>query len=400
MPDKTLLYVTQVIPEPTGSGLAMRAYQVLKALSLSHTVFLLVIGRSIWKQSIPAALSMCREIQYVPVGLPDRELATRLLLYKFRPEAFVKRFSQPVEWGFISRQRILKISRAYEERQFDVLHAFRLYTTPFAEPFFSRSGFQQLDLDDIDSETRSSISRIYSDNSESTKALRNQQEAKLYETLERNILPKWKRVFVCSDPDKGKLQRMYGHSDVQVLPNIVSAPPSVPAKDPANVFRFLFVGSFYYYPNEDAILYFCERVLPIIRDAIRCAVYVTGAGMSRELRRRLIRIPEVKIAGFVPDLTKMYRQADAVIAPIRAGGGTRMKILEAFSYQTPVITTSTGIYGIEAKDEEHCLIADTPEQFGEQCIRISNHPELRSTLSAKALSLVQTSYSTHSISFD
>ena len=362
MPARTLLYLTQVIPEPTGSGLAMRAYQVLKALSSSFDIYLLVIGRSVRKRFVSSVLAVCRQIEYVPVMPPDCELLTRLLLYKFRPDLFVKHFSQPVEWGFISKKRIQRVSHVFGDRQFDVLHAFRLYTAPFAEPFRSRSGFQQLDLDDIDSETRNSISRIYFDDSEITKALTNRKEAEIYAALERITLPEWKRVFVCSEPDKQKLQRMYGHPDVPVLPNVVSI-PTVPAKEPGDAFRFLFVGSFYYYPNEDAILYFCERILPIIRQAVRCVVSVTGGGMSRKLKRRLIRIPEVRITGFLSNLTQIYSRADAVIAPVRAGGGTRIKILEAFSYQTPVITTSAGIYGIDAQDQDHCLIADSPEKI-------------------------------------
>src|SRR5262249_25801275 len=143
-----LLYITQAIPMRTGSGLAMRAYQNLKAFSLRYSVYLLIIGRSLRQRSIPSDLSMCQELRYVPAApLSDRDLLLRPFVYKFRPAVLVTSFSEPLEWGFISHRSIRVVSRAFGNMRFDVVHAFRLCPSPFAEPFFSRSDFRQLDLD-------------------------------------------------------------------------------------------------------------------------------------------------------------------------------------------------------------------------------------------------------------
>ena len=91
-------------------------------------------------------------------------------------------------------------------------------------------------------------------------------------------------------------------------------------------------------------------------------------------------------------MEEIYERSDAVIIPLRAGGGTRIKALEAFSYQKPVISTSIGMEGIRAQNESHVLIGDTASQFAFQCLRLmKNHP-LRKKLADNSFTLVRELY--------
>ena len=101
----------------------------------------------------------------------------------------------------------------------------------------------------------------------------------------------------------------------------------------------------------------------------------------------------MRLIGAVPDVAGEYADADAVIVPVRAGGGTRIKVLEAFAYRRPLITTSAGLEGIEALPEEHCLIADTPGEFATQCLRLMRNPELGREVAERAYALVTSRYS-------
>jgi glycosyltransferase involved in cell wall biosynthesis len=121
-------------------------------------------------------------------------------------------------------------------------------------------------------------------------------------------------------------------------------------------------------------------------------VNIAGFGDMRPLRP-LIRIPEVRLIGAVPEVQPWMEEADAVVVPVRAGGGTRIKILEAFSFQRPVVSTSTGTEGIAARDGEHLLISDTPEKFAGQCLRLMSDPALGARLAANARRLVEDEYS-------
>ena len=100
------------------------------------------------------------------------------------------------------------------------------------------------------------------------------------------------------------------------------------------------------------------------------------------------------LLGSVDEVGPYYQEADAAIVPLRAGGGTRVKILEAFALQVTVVSTSKGIEGLEVIHGQHVLIADTPLAFAEQCAKLMADPSLRGNLAQNAKSLVASKYST------
>jgi glycosyltransferase involved in cell wall biosynthesis len=109
--------------------------------------------------------------------------------------------------------------------------------------------------------------------------------------------------------------------------------------------------------------------------------------------RVLSRYPEVELLGYVDDLAAAYVASDVVIVPIRGGGGTRIKVLEAFSYRKPVVSTSIGTEGIQVEHGTHLLIGDTPEEFGWHCVDLMRDPERGEALIQAALCLVKAEYS-------
>jgi glycosyltransferase involved in cell wall biosynthesis len=92
-----------------------------------------------------------------------------------------------------------------------------------------------------------------------------------------------------------------------------------------------------------------------------------------------------------------YHRADAVVAPLRAGSGTRIKILEAMSYRRPVVSTPAGIEGLAARDGEHLLVGDTAEAFACQCVRLMEVPSLGERLSRDAFDLCVARYTSTAV---
>jgi glycosyltransferase involved in cell wall biosynthesis len=217
------------------------------------------------------------------------------------------------------------------------------------------------------------------------------------EDREDAVLRDFDRVYVCSEVDRASL-RPRARAELCILPNAVRLPQPSAAGPRQIPFTFLFVGSLGYYPNEDAAIYFCQEVLPLLRrqarSPFRCVIVGTGA---REAVTGLGRLPEVEVVGAVPDVGPWYREANVVVVPIRAGGGTRIKILEAFSYRRPVVTTSVGIEGIDAQDGVHVLIGDTPAAMARRCLRLMDEPELVGRLSHHAFLLLQRSYTIEAV---
>ena len=123
---------------------------------------------------------------------------------------------------------------------------------------------------------------------------------------------------------------------------------------------------------------------------------VVGTGAGKRLRQ-ITADCGMQMIGEVPDIAPWYQNSGAVVVPVRAGGGTRIKVLEAFSHRRPVVSTSIGIEGIDARDNEQVLIADTPELFAECLVRLMDDRRLRDRLAENAFSLFSQHYSAEAI---
>ncbi|HSS73974.1 MAG TPA: glycosyltransferase [Gaiellaceae bacterium] len=331
-----LLYVTPVLPSLTGNGLAMRAGSVLRALARHHSVHLHVLPiYARWDDLlVPELASLCNGVtEGVAIETPT---------------------------------------------PFDVLHVFRLAALPFARRCAAAD--RHVDLDDIEPQTYRRLAELHRLNSDETGAQAMEAEAARYEPLLEEALASWDRVYVCSELDRARL----GARTLRVLPNVVE--PSMRAERGDGLFTFLFVGNLDYYPNGDAVRWFATGVLPALRALAPAPFRVLVAGNGAAP-------PELEHAGAVRDLRPCYAAADVVIVPLRAGGGTRIKILEAFAHGVPVVSTPIGAEGLEAMEGKQLLLAADAEAFAHRCAELMARPELRRSLAEQALHLVRGSYS-------
>jgi hypothetical protein len=127
----------------------------------------------------------------------------------------------------------------------------------------------------------------------------------------------------------------------------------------------VFPGGMVYGPNADGAEFFVNQVLPRLRRLVP-EVRVRLVGSVGKRVKHLGSIDSVTVTGVVPDITSELRRADILIAPIRYGGGTRIKILEGFAHQIPVVSTTLGHEGLEVVPGEHLLVADDPDEFAER----------------------------------
>ena len=187
-------------------------------------------------------------------------------------------------------------------------------------------------------------------------------------------------------------------AQVCVLPNALPISEALPPSAEPQPFTFLFIGTLGYYPNEDGICFFCNEVLPLIRPAAGrdVRVMIVGSGTTPAVRR-LAEDPDIRLVGAVHDVATAYREADVVVVPIRAGGGTRIKVLEAFSYLRPVVATSVGIEGIAARPGEHFLLGDTPAELAEQCLRLMASPSLAERVARAGHALFSSAYTVDAV---
>jgi len=286
--------------------------------------------------------------------------------------------------------------RAFDGVVFDIVHVFRIAMLPFARAYFGLPGQRprwHLDLDDIESISRARLAELYRLNGNGAMARWEQEQAKRAVATEADALRNFDRIYVCSEKDEAVL-RSRSHAELRVLPNALPPAGALQPKRGSETFTFLFVGTLGYYPNEDAIVYFCTEVMPLIQRFTQqqIEVAIVGGGATPVIRR-MADLSAVRLIGPVPDVAPWYAEADAVIVPLRAGGGTRIKVLEAFRYARPVVSTSLGVEGIAAQPEEHVLVGDTPIALARQCLRLMADPALAERLTRCASALFQRAYS-------
>lgn len=393
--------LSPVVPARSGNGRSMRAFQTLRALAETHDVSLLVADHaapsSLWSDDV---IALTRHRYH---ARRDRFVRVRGALRRFAP-AIAARCISPAEMrrpGNATRT----IQQLCLNQKFDAVHVFRLYMAPLAAPFLRPAGVGpreysrrcthvQLDLDDIESMARQRLSALYRLNGNTRMAASAARDAEHYGRLEREILARFDRIFVCSRSDKSALTGLYGSLPVDVLPNVVDPDASTDRNHSRGVFRFLFVGALGYYPNCDAIQFFCGDILSKIRSLTDrpCEVQVVGRGLPREVRQRLARVPGVVVRGAVDDVSPCYREADAVVAPLRAGGGTRIKILEGFAHGRPVIATAIGAEGIEAVNGREILIGDTADQFAAHAVALMHDSDFGRRIGENGFALVRNRY--------
>ncbi len=156
--------------------------------------------------------------------------------------------------------------------------------------------------------------------------------------------------------------------------------------------NLLFTGTMNYFPNVDAVIYFCEEIYPLIqKQHPDVNFYIVGNHPSEQVQR-LAEHTGVTVTGYVPDIRPYFHKASIFVAPLRAGSGIQTKNLEAMAMGTPVVTTSIGALGLEAEVGEELLTADTPQDFADCVVHLIENPENRQNLSNAGRKRVEASY--------
>jgi polysaccharide biosynthesis protein PslH len=178
--------------------------------------------------------------------------------------------------------------------------------------------------------------------------------------------------------------------DVAQFENVISdAQGTTPVDNSPNI---VFVGSMDYHANVDAVIAFASESWPTIRAAHPdLNLKIVGRRPPATIQA-LAKTPGIIVTGSVPDVRQFYRGAIASIVPLRIGGGTRLKILEAFAAGTPVVSTTLGAEGLAVRHSEHLLIAETTTDFITSIAKLRTDMDLRRTLTAAGHSLVKTIY--------
>ncbi len=198
----------------------------------------------------------------------------------------------------------------------------------------------------------------------------------IWRRREKRLGERFNVLMVCSESD----QRYLNTDRAYVLPNGFRSLPKVdrcPSKPP----RIGFIGTFQWQPNIEGMQWFCHSAWPIIKGQIpeaRLRVVGEGTGMASQWGE------DVDGLGRIKDVGDEIATWSVMIVPIRIGGGTRIKVLEAFARKCPVVATKWGAFGYDIHDGQELLLADDHATFASRCIEVIESPQLAETLVDRA----------------
>lgn len=374
-----VLFLTSTLPYPPVDGWRIRANQLLQALASEHDVTLLSFRTPRDPADAVVALGrLCNRVEIVRRS--PRYSARDLVLGVLGRLPFsVLNYRVPA-----MRAKVAEIvtSTPPDIIQVEDIHMAQ-YVLPLQGPRLV------LDMHNIES----ALLTRYADRQRSPlrKAYARLTAGKL-ERYERAAAPAFARILTCSDIDARFVVEHLGCPHVAVVPNGVDVEHFAPRPGREEPNALVFVGRMDYVANHDAMIFFCRSVLPRLwRSIPEARLYVVGHEPSRAIQR-LARDPRIVVTGSVPDVAEFVARAAVIVAPLRYGSGTRLKILEAMAMAKVVVATPLGCEGIEARPGEEIVVAEAPADQARTLVELLRDRERREAIGRRGRELVLRKY--------
>lgn len=369
-----ILYLSQVLPYPIDAGPKMRSYFVLRHLTQKHQVTLLTFVRQTDRPKDIAHLAeLCHAVFTVPMSRNILREIGHFLQSLLTDTPFLITRDQVPEMT----QQVLELVK---KEQFDAVHADQLWMAPYALAAKLVSGKLKLVLDQHNA-VHLIPQRMADGETNLVKRKLLAREAALLARYEPDICQKFDHVIWVTNEDRQAVESLSpphsnGRPKSAVIPICADPSKIEPVRRISTKQRITFLGGLHWPPNAQGILWFARHVLPQVRAAVPEAV-LTVIGKSPPAG---LHGEGIEVTGYVEKLDSFLAETAAFIVPLHAGGGMRVKILDAWSWGLPIVSTSIGAEGIDTNPEENILIADTASTFADATIRLLKTPALAQQL--------------------
>lgn len=384
---KHILFLTQVLPYPLDAGPKIRAYYTLRYLAQYHVITLVSFIRPDDPESAITHLRQyCRKVYTMP-----------MIRSRWRDGMF---FLQSILNGkpfLIQRDWVpamaTKIRQICATETFDVIHADQLWMAPYAllARDYSRNRAKAI-LDQHNAVFKIPM-RLAENESNPIIRLGYVTETGRMKNYETQVCMDFDRVVWVTKEDRLAIETSLGQplpsSHRFIIPICVDIHESIPRKPKATEANLLFVGGMHWPPNAEGILWFYLNVWPLISSQDKnIRLQVVGKSPPKEI----LNEPDVEAPGFVNDLEPYWENCAVFIVPLHAGGGMRVKILDAWRHGIPIVSTTVGAEGLAYRDGENIIIADEPTAFANAVLRILQDSKWAEQLRANGYQWVNQHY--------
>lgn len=387
-----ILLLTQVLPYPPDAGPRVKLWSTLRHLTeCGHHVTLISFVRPEEERHLPVVEALTEQVVAVSLRRSRAvDLAAWCRSHLSGRPFLVERDDKT------AMRRAVEVAR--RQQDFDILHADQLTMTQFLTP--SADGRGPLRVFDAHNATWTIVRRSGSRVPRPLRPLLAMEAARL-RSYEGKIVREFDLTVAVTDHDRTDLlDAARGHGRISQLPRIRVVPITVDTEDLQPIDRrpdpgaLLTLGSLHYAPNADGIRWFLQEVLPRVRQAVPAArLTIVGKNPPRDIRRLAQVSPDVvSVTGYVSDLTPWLQRTAIMVVPVLAGSGMRVRILEGLARAMPIVTTTIGLEGIDARVGLDLLVADSPEDFAAAVVALLRDPERQRRLGAAGRQLIEDRY--------
>lgn len=385
-----VLFLSQIVPYPPHGGVLQRGYNLLKELGRCARVRLLAFVHPDALPTVDAVeasrrelLNFCETVEYFPLwpkaSAAHKAAALACALGSAQP------FSVIAHRSAMFRRRVVEI---LGDGRVDVLHVDTVALSQFVPARVSAARV----LTHHNVESRLMQRRADVETRRLVKAYLRREASKL-RAYERVTSAAFDVHITMSRQDEAILCEMVPNLRTAVVPNGVDVDYFSPNGTPETP-SLIYTGGMNMFANRDAVMYFIEEVWPLVVSECPDVRFVAvGQDPPRGLRVAAARDPRLRVTGFVDDIRPFVREAAVYVVPLRVGGGTRLKVLDAMASAKALVSTSIGCEGLDVNHGEHLVVADTPAAFARATIDLLGSPERRASLGAAARARVTERYS-------
>lgn len=375
------LFLSWWWPYPANNGAKIRIYNLLRHLSQQHQVTLLSFAEAdeATPEQVAHMRGICQRVEVVAKPHYQSGTLKATLGYLSRwPRSLVDVYSTDME---------ALVKQVCASEQVDVIIASEFQTMRYFDAVPQIPAI----LEEI--ETTVFHNQVEQASSQAGR-LRAQMTLTKFESALRQFLERGVAFTVVSEAEKHNIERFAPpQANIRVVPNGVDTQVNQPnpsvVRQPQ---RLIYTGAVTYAPNYEAVCFFIKEVWPLVRAAHLNAEFRVTGGTGDVDVSDLAAVAGVAFTGYLPSVADAVQTSTAMVVPLRSGGGTRLKILEAMALGTPVISTRKGAEGIDVHDGQDILLADTPEQLAAAVQRLFTDADLQTRLAQGARTLVEQTY--------
>ncbi len=388
-----VLWISHLLPYPPIGGVRQRSYNLVRMAARGHELHVLALTQRAMhadEDSVAEAVEAIRSVGARVEAFAIPSESSRLRWWTLVATSFARPLPYSVNWLRSQAMRRRMEDLVTDRDAFDVVHVDTIGLAEFAR---SLPGVPMvLNHHNVESHM---MRRRASKESNPAKRIYFAREARKLGRYERTACHRARMNLVVSDLDAERLASSVGPTPTATIPNGVDVDYFRSTREPGEgCGGFVFVGGMDWYPNREAVRFLTREIWPVLaEDDPHRRLTVVGRNPPPDLVRLQERDSRVSVPGFVDDVRPIMDDALAYLCPIRDGGGTRLKVLDALAMAKPLVATGLAVEGLDLVDGIHYLRAESPRDYLHQVRRLESDPELRRRLATEARRFVEQRYS-------